>query len=69
MKIKPKFYQDMIYRVQKFEGMSIYEGYDRGYRVVYALSQKEFRSKVKAYQKTGATNQATPWNRKQRRGK
>jgi hypothetical protein len=64
MAITAKFYRGMPYRLTKFEGMSIYEGYDRGCRVVYALSLKEFHGKVEKYQSTGATNQATPWNRR-----
>ena len=59
-----KTYRGIKYRVQKLSGMTIFDGYDRGYRVIYALSQTEFRKKVSAYIARGETNQATPWNRK-----
>lgn len=63
-RMKTGSYLGVRYRETKFEGMSIIEGYDRGVRVIYACSKKEFQKKVKAYVATGETNQATPWNRR-----
>lgn len=59
-----KTYKGIPYRVTKFHRLTIIEGYDRGYRVIYAMSQKEFRAKVARYLKDGITDQSTPWNRR-----
>lgn len=42
-------YRGMNFTKTVSPGLTIYQGYDGGFRVIYALSQKEFRQKADAF--------------------
>ena len=57
---KPNYYRGMVFRVTQYKTLRIFEGYDYGSRVVYALSLSEFKRKANAWLDKGVTNQHAP---------